>query len=257
MFYYKIVREDTVIAVATSDNLRKYQKKHGIFDYATPEDAEFLQIGDAFYNDSWMKDSVIQLGEDAEAQIEAISEEEYKLLVEALASDTPEEAVAQVYAKPEPEPEPEPTDFAKSTVDVVRQNKLREVSLACQKAITDGFDLALSDGKVHHFSLTVEDQANLNDACIRVMRGDEQIMYHADGEEATVFTAHQMQEIINAADKHKTYHIVYHNSMKTWINALRRATTIAAVKYGDEIPQKYRSALFSQLLEQRDSATNK
>ena len=257
MFYYKIVREDTVIAVATSDNLRKYQMKHGIFDYATPEEAEFLQIGDAFYHDSWMRDSVIRLGEDAEAQIEAISEEEYNLLVEVLSSDNPEEAVAQMYTEPEPEPEPEPADFAKSTVEVVRQNKLREVSLACQKAITDGFDVEWADGTKSHFSLTPQDQANLQSARLQLLGGDMYVIYHADGEEAREYSDTEMSCIINSADAHKTYHIVYHNSMKTWINALRRATTIAAVKYGDEIPQKYRSALFSQLLEQRNSAANK
>lgn len=51
------------------------------------------------------------------------------------------------------------TETAEDLADLgyVLQKKLREMSEACQQSIEYGFDVVLSDGKVHHFSLTLVD----------------------------------------------------------------------------------------------------
>jgi hypothetical protein len=43
---------------------------------------------------------------------------------------------------------------AESSLEFIRSAKIKELSRACNKAIESGFDVSLSDGQVHSFSLT-------------------------------------------------------------------------------------------------------
>lgn len=131
----------------------------------------------------------------------------------------------------------------------VKQRKIAEMSGACRKAIIAGFDVSLSDGKEHHFSLTVEDQLNLNALFGLLASGAEQVPYHADGETCMYFTADDMQVVIHAATAHKTYHESYFNSLKSYINAKWTAATVDAVYYGVEIPPQYQSDVLKGLQE--------
>jgi predicted DNA-binding ArsR family transcriptional regulator len=44
-----------------------------------------------------------------------------------------------------------------------------------------------------------------------------------------------------AVNKHKTYHTTYYNSLKNYINSLQTIEEIAAITYGIEIPDEYKS----------------
>lgn len=131
----------------------------------------------------------------------------------------------------------------------VKQRKIAAMSEACRAAIVAGFNVALSDGKGHHFSLTVEDQLNMNALFGLMASGAEQVPYHADGEQCAYFSATDMSAVIQAATAHKTWHESYFNSLKTYINSKRTAATVDAIFYGIEIPEQYQSDVLQTLQE--------
>ena len=230
MNYYKLIRDESVFGVATTDDLRKHQKKHNVFLQATDGEAQYIQLGDDFFRDKWMRPVSEPIGE--EVTVRAISEEEYDTLRDALAEGKKLKARAVAQAVEEPaEEDPPEIDLGEDTIELVRENKLKEISLACNKAITDGFDLELG-GEDHHFSLTMHDQTNLLAIQVQILTGETEIAYHADGEESRMFSADEMTEVIRAANTHKTRQLVYHNSLKKWVECLRRASRIREIEYG-------------------------
>ena len=134
-------------------------------------------------------------------------------------------------------------------LNTIKANKTAEMSAACRAAIVAGFDVMLSDGKDHHFSLTVEDQLNLNALFGLLATGAEQVPYHADGETCMYFTAADMQTVVQEATAHKTYHESYFNSLKAYIASKRTAASVHAIEYGTEIPEQYQSDVLKALLE--------
>lgn len=134
-------------------------------------------------------------------------------------------------------------------LNTIKANKTAEMSAACRAAIVAGFDATLSDGKDHHFSLTVEDQLNLNALFGLLATGAEQVPYHADGETCMYFTAADMQTVVQEATAHKTYHESYFNSLKAYIASKRTAASVNAIEYGTEIPEQYQSDVLKALLE--------
>ena len=248
MIYYKIIKDGKVVAVGQSADMRKHQQKHNIFLKCSESDAQFIQIGGVVYRDSWMKtipDGVLVDFE--EAEIVGIPEDEYKMLSEAIAKNEEVSAELEEYAVEEPEEVEEQEDLENYSLDYIKEVKIREMQLACTKAITEGFGLEMSDKKVHRFSLTIQDQMNLNSIFMQILSGAAEFPYHADGEEEKMYSAEEMSQIINAANTHKVYHLARFNSLKQWINALRKATTVSAVEYDSKIPEKYQSAYLKKL----------
>lgn len=253
MVYYKLIREGSIFAVGTSEDLRRHQTKHNVLVRCPEGDANYIQVGDLLYHDKWMQPKPTNFFDCEEVEIKAIHEDEYIVLASALKDadeisaevETPEEPTNESYD------EPEETAVGETTVEYIREVKLKELSLACNKAIINGFDLETSDGKKHHFSMTMQDQANLVALQVQLLSGATEIPYHADGEECTLYSADEMAEIINAANAHKTYHLVYFNALKCWINTLKRMSSISSVEYGSEIPKKYRTALLKKYQEER------
>jgi len=129
----------------------------------------------------------------------------------------------------------------------VKQRKIAAMSEACRAAIVAGFDVSLPDGKNHHFSLTVEDQLNMNALFGLMASGAQQVPYHADGEPCIYFSSEDMAVVIQAATAHKTWHESYFNSLKAYINSKRTAATVDAIFYGIDIPAQYQSDVLQTL----------
>lgn len=131
----------------------------------------------------------------------------------------------------------------------VKAEKIRDLSDACHAAITSGFDVVLSDGKVHHFSMTVEDQLNINSLYGLIASGAAQVPYHADGEPCVYFSAEEFAKVAQGATAHKTYHESYYNSLKTFVASKRTEASVKAISYGVEIPEQYQSDVLKALQE--------
>ncbi len=243
MTYYKVLNEDGFIGVGTTENLVKYQKKHNTTIGCPAEEAECIMIGGTLYHDRWMLPFNTTEYEYSNADVQVIEKDEYDALLSAMESGEEIKAVEE----PQETSEPDETEAEDVTVDYVRSVKLKELGLACNRAITTGFDIELSDGEQHHFSMTLQDQANLNSASMQIFNGDSEVPYHADGEEYKNFSSEDMIAVIGAANAHKMRNLAYFGCLKEWLNSLVRVKSLQAVEYGSEIPKKYQSALYKSL----------
>ena len=130
---------------------------------------------------------------------------------------------------------PDPVD---NSLEGTKERKIREMSAACNTAITSGCDAMMADGELHHFSLTVEDQLNLVSLQALIALGQTQIPYHADGEECRYFSAEEFASLVQAATEWKLYHESYFNNLRAWIKTMKDVRDINSVQYGDEIPEE-------------------
>ena len=64
-----------------------------------------------------------------------------------------------------------------------------------------------------------------------------------------MYSADEMTEVIHAANTHKTHHLVYYNSLKKWVESLKRVASIREVAYGCKVPKKYQTSLLKSLNE--------
>lgn len=245
MKYYKIIMDNKFIGVGTTIDLRRFQEKHQIFLSCNESKAQYIQCDGKLYRAMWMcPEGLIKWSAEA-ANVVEIPQTEYETLFQAIKSNE------EIQIAEEPEVEEELQDNVsedeKLTIDYIRDAKIKEMKSACNKAITTGFDIELSDGKKHHFSLTVQDQLNLITAFQMLSDGTESIPYHADGELCKYYTAIDMLKVIEYSNLFKTYHVAYFNSLKAYIASLQDEQQIAALSYGGDVPIKYRSEVYNTL----------
>ena len=246
MTYYKLTDDGIFIGVGSTYELRKYQKKHNIILTSDEESAQFLQIRDTLFRDDWFA----PVGEDkleyTAVKITVIEEDEYDALLQAI--ETGEDIKGSEDSSLDNNPAEDNNDITDDgTIEYVRKMKLKALSAACNKIITDGFNTELSDGDVHHFSLTVQDQLNLITLSSMVASGKTVIPYHADGELCKGYSPEDIMTIITAATEFKTYHTTYYNSLKAYVMSLDNVADIGAVEYGCEIPEEYQSEILREI----------
>jgi len=142
------------------------------------------------------------------------------------------------------------TETAEDLADLgyVLQKKLREMSEACQQSIEYGFDVVLSDGKVHHFSLTLVDQVMLRELKQKALAGETQLPWHADGEPCKFYPAEDILEINRQMEDLVTFSETYFNSLKQYILSMNVIEQINAVTYGQEIPEAYWSDVYRAII---------
>lgn len=125
------------------------------------------------------------------------------------------------------------------TVEQAIANKNKEFSYYCGKAIASGVDVPLADGTVEHFSLTSDDQNNLNMKMTQLMMGDKSVEYHADGKPFKMYSANDMSTIHAYYRSKVDSETAYRNNLKEWINKLDTVEKIREIVYGAEIPEEY------------------
>ncbi len=123
------------------------------------------------------------------------------------------------------------------SLETVREEKLAELSAACNAAITAGCDVALPDGSAGHISLTAEDQINLTNACASVESGAEAYPYHLDGQLCALYPAAGIMAMGQAATAHKLYHTTYYNHLAAWVRRCETVDEARAITYGAELPE--------------------
>lgn len=167
----------------------------------------------------------------------AISEEEAAAIIAALDAN-----------QSIPELEPEVPDD--SSIEIVRENIINQMSAACNAAIVGGVDVTLSDGKTYHFSLQLEDQLNMLSLQGMIANGTEAVPYHADGEECRYYSAEDFTAIATEATNWKLYQESYFNSLRAYIQSMETMPELLAVTYGMEVPAEYQTVVLQQMLAQ-------
>ena len=245
MNYYKLISGTNIVGIGLSLDLRRFQKKHRIILLCNEESAQYIQYKDILYHDNWMLPITTDTIAYETAEVIRIDEQEYNTLKATL--ETEDEIVVEPETPVEEEPEyVDPNEVI--TVDYVKSVKIAEMSNTCNKVITNGFDVTLSDGNSYHFSLTTQDQLNLITLSSMVANGETQIPYHADGELCRFYSAEDINTIITTATQFKTYQVSYFNALKAYIESMTDIETIGAGVYGMEIPAEHQSDVLKVLL---------
>lgn len=134
-------------------------------------------------------------------------------------------------------------------IDIVREAKIAEMSKICEANITYGFDIELSDGLSHHFSLNVSDQLKITKLNDRAIAGIKELPYHADGEVCKFYTKEDIISINTQMENLVEFQTTYFNSLKNYINGIDNISDICEIEYGDEIPYQYQSDVLKSLYE--------
>ena len=246
MKYYKIIHDNTFIGVACSSDFVKYQTRNHFYMRTDETDGEFIKYNGLLYRSAWMPPVPNEANKPFEqVTVLEITEEEYNTFASMIERDEeiPVEA-DEVIPSYTPIDDIDPAEVI--TVAYARELKIREMSATCRATIEAGFDITLTDGQSHHFSLDTQDQLNLI-TLSALTDTQEQIPYHADGEVCRFFTAVEMKLIIATATQYKVYHTTYYNALKNYINDLDTVEAIAAIQYGDELPDEYQTDVLKSL----------
>lgn len=249
MKYYKMIGGKNIVGIVTQLDFVKFQKKHKIIESCDISIAQFAQFKERLYRDNWLFPlSGLEQCSYNTVEIIEISEEEYYTLLSAFESN---ETIIDEEQQQEENNEEQPVENNVS-LEFVRKSKLLEISHACNKIITDGFDIELSDGDIHHFSLTTQDQLNLITLSTLAANGETMIPYHADGELCKFYSPEDITAIINYATQFKTYHVSYHNALKLYVESLDDMSQIGGIEYGIDIPIEFQSDVLKALNERSE-----
>ena len=134
------------------------------------------------------------------------------------------------------------------SIQTLIENKIAEMSQCCEGEITKGFDIVLSDGISHHFSLQITDQIKISKLNDRAMAGESFLPYHADNEPCKIYSADDIRAINSAMEYIVEYQTTYFNSLKMYISGMTSKDDIINVTYGAEIPDGYRSEVLSMMI---------
>ena len=109
--------------------------------------------------------------------------------------------------------------------DIISQKK-SELSTECEKAIVAGVDVGDA-----HYSLTIEDQANIL-ALTPLAQAGNSVFYHQDGEMCREYSSDEFLAVVNAATVFKTLQTTYCNLLMRQAETMTNAEEVRAVKYG-------------------------
>lgn len=118
-------------------------------------------------------------------------------------------------------------------------DKLSELSLACNAAITTGAEIQLSDGSTAQFSYSLEDQSNISEMFNAVLMGATSYPYHANGEGCRMYSAADITAIYATLSGLKTTQTTYYNQFRQYVQTLETVPKVNAVKYGDALTGEY------------------
>lgn len=120
------------------------------------------------------------------------------------------------------------------TIEEAIARKTKELSECCNNAITNGIEL---DG--HHYSMTSEDQINMDMLKNAISDGMPKVKYHADGESCRFYDAAEFINIYLMCVAHKTQQTTYFNQLREYVGTLTSTDDISKVVYGQELTGKY------------------
>lgn len=215
MKYYKIVKNKEFIGVGTTLHLRRFQKKHQIILICDETQVQYIQLGDVLYRANWMWPENTDSVEYEIADVIRIEKDEYDLLLKAV------ETNEEITIEEESVVEVEQVIVENPTIDYVRASKIAELKRDCNKAITNGVDIKLSDGETRHFSMSLEDQINL---LTMAYLSDE-----------SIYSTEDMKTIIAETNAFKNNHIAKFKQLKDRVNSLNTIQEVSAVNYHEEV----------------------
>ena len=140
MKYYKIIQNDSVIGVCSSDDFRIYQEKNGLLLFATENKGQYIRLGDILFRDDWMSPINNAANIDYElATISGISKDEYEILKQV--EESGNEIVIEQFDEDQQDDAQINDPITEMTVEYVKTRKIKEMSAVCNRTIANGFDI--------------------------------------------------------------------------------------------------------------------
>ena len=146
-------------------------------------------------------------------------------------------------------------EITNEPIENIISQKKAELSAECEKAIISGVDV----GDVH-YSLTIEDQANIL-AWMAVAQTGKSVPYHCDGQPCRIYSSEEFMEVANAAVAYKTHHTTYCNLLMRQVEAMTDVDDVKAVQYGitqleGEYAEQYQIIMTSLIGNTKESSQN-
>ena len=120
----------------------------------------------------------------------------------------------------------------------IRQEKIQQMSEDCSKIIQKGVQY---NGKV--YSLTPNDQINIDSMFNAVLAGAEEYPYHANGESCCNMKAEDILNLYVLYKKTVTYYTTYYNQLKMYIDTLTDKKDVEKVFFGQELTGVFQEQL--------------
>ena len=117
------------------------------------------------------------------------------------------------------------TETSEPIENAISQKK-SELSEACEAVIIAGVDVGDA-----HYSLTIEDQANIL-ALTPLAQAGSSVFYHSDSNMCCEYSPEEFNEIVNAVTAHKTLQTTYCNLLMRQVEEMSDVEEIKAVEYG-------------------------
>ena len=135
-----------------------------------------------------------------------------------------------------------------SQLEIMKQDKISELSSACESAIYRGVDV-----NEKHYSYTLQDQSNLENAINISSQTGLDVPYHADGESCALYSLTQLQEIYVAEQVNLTKNQTYFNQIKQYIldtfTDINMIDELDEITYGTELTGTYLDS-YNNIIEQ-------
>ena len=135
-----------------------------------------------------------------------------------------------------------------SQLEIMKQDKISELSSACESAIYRGIEV-----NEKHYSYTLQDQSNLENAINISSQTGLDVPYHADGESCALYSLMQLQEIYVAEQVNLTKHQTYFNQIKQYIldtfTDINMIDELQSIVYGTELTGTYLDS-YNNIIEQ-------
>ena len=264
MYYYKVIKDDEFIGIGTSQNLRKYQRKHKILLVCDEKEVQYIQIEDKIYHDKWMIPETVK-GLHESASVIEIDKEEYETLKKA--SDNGEhislpesDNINNLIDNDKKEKEIEIDNNDKVTIEYIKDKTIENMKQLSKKA-TDNLDIVLSDGKTYNFSFTDQEKYQVGLSAMYAKNAEVLESMGADtretGSDYILFTddngcvCYSREDIIligTALQDSITYHNAYFYSLKKYIQSISDIKKIKKVSYGMSIPKKYCNDIYLNII---------
>ena len=142
----------------------------------------------------------------------------------------------------------EPVSADESALAKAKREKLSILSGNCNNKIVSGFSIELSDGELHNFRLTTEDQLNLMLIENQLSSGETYFVYHSTNQPCKIYQKEDMYLVVRAFRKHVLYHTTYYNAAKQYINSLVDVEKVNLFSYGMDVSEIVEDRVLKQIL---------
>ena len=233
----KVLRNGEIIDALNSPVYVRYQQRNGIIIQCEENIAQGVLSSDG--STVYQIEGREQMaGESPDTVVIAeISQDEFETIKSALDALVQENPNA-----------PEQSAADSQVLSLVLEAKIKTLSNRCAAEIKNGFDILLSDGLRHRFSLSLEDQINMLSLKDALDAGEQRIAYHGVDEPYQFFTAEDIGRILEKKEYCKNYNLLYFNSLKKYVCSLSSVEDVKAVEWGSEIPEQYKTVAFKEFM---------